>query len=172
LSAKEIVKLARIIDAKIEVNIFYSNEQRKRNIVRVLKKNGAKKVLGLDRKSQTRIPKLDSARRVVDKTGIFSADVILVPIEDGDRTIALREFGKKVITFDLNPLSRTAQTAHITIVDNAIRGMGELILACKKLSSKNDATLKKIVRNYSNKRILSANILKIKRNLTRRITHG
>jgi len=172
LSAKEIVKLARVIDAKIEVNIFYSNEQRKRNIVRVLKKNGAKKVLGLDRKSQTRIPKLDSARRVVDKTGIFSADVVLIPIEDGDRTIALRKFGKKVITFDLNPLSRTAQTAHITIVDNAIRGMGELILACKKLSSKNDATLKKIVRNYSNKRILSANILKIKRNLTRRITHG
>ncbi len=105
LSAKEIVTLARIVDAKIEVNIFYSSDMRKRNILKVLKKNGAKSVLGFDRKNQTKIPKLDSARRVVDKNGIFSADVILIPIEDGDRTIALKKFGKKIITFDLNPLS-------------------------------------------------------------------
>ncbi|KKK95953.1 hypothetical protein LCGC14_2667650 [marine sediment metagenome] len=111
LSAKEIVTLARIVDAKIEVNIFYSSDTRKRNILKVLKKNGAKSVLGFDRKNQTKIPKLDSARRIVDKNGIFSADVILVPIEDGDRTIALKKFGKKIITFDLNPFSRTAQTA-------------------------------------------------------------
>ncbi|KAG2478696.1 MAG: Phosphopantothenate synthetase, archaeal [Nitrosopumilales archaeon] len=172
LSAKEIVTLARIVDAKIEVNIFYSSDMRKRNILKVLRKNGAKSVLGFDRKNQTKIPKLDSARRIVDKNGIFSADVILVPIEDGDRTIALKKFGKKIITFDLNPLSRTAQTAHITIVDNAIRGMGELVLACMRLSGKNDAALCKIVRNYSNKRNLSANILEIKQNLTRRAAHG
>jgi len=172
LSAKEIVKLARIVDAKIEVNIFYSSDTRKRNILKVLRKNGAKSVLGFDRKNQTKIPKLDSARRIVDKNGIFSADVILVPIEDGDRTIALKRFGKKIITFDLNPLSRTAQTAHITIVDNAIRGMCELVLACKRLSGKNDAALRKIVRNYSNKSNLSANILEIKQNLTRRAAHG
>jgi len=171
LSAKEIVTLARIVDAKIEVNIFYSSDTRKRNILKVLKKNGAKSVLGFDRKNQTKIPKLDSARRIVDKNGIFSADVILVPIEDGDRTIALKKFGKKIITFDLNPLSRTAQTAHITIVDNAIRGMNELVLACMRLSGKNDAALCKIVRNYSNKRNLSENILEIKQNLTRR-AHG
>ena len=29
--------------------------------------------------------------------------------------------GKQVITIDLNPLSRTAQTAHITIVDELTR---------------------------------------------------
>ena len=171
LSAKEIVQLAKIIHGKIEVNIFYSHEHRKRNIVKVLKKNGARTVLGLDRKSQTRIPKLDSARRIVDKNGIFSADVVLIPIEDGDRTLALKKSGKKVITFDLNPLSRTAQTAHITVVDNAIRGMGELLQACRRLSKKNESSLRKIVRYYSNKRNLSANILEIKRNLTRRATH-
>ena len=171
LSAKEIVRLSKIVDAKIEVNIFYSSEARKRNILKVLKKNGAKSVLGFDRKSQTKIPKLDSARRIVDKNGIFSADVVLVPIEDGDRTIALRKIGKKIITFDLNPLSRTAQTAHITIVDNAIRGMGELIQACEKLSGKNESALRKILRNYSNKRNLSSSILEIKKNLTR-AAHG
>lgn len=172
LSAKEIVKLAKLVDAKIEVNIFYANESRKRNILKALKKSGAKSVLGFDRKNQTRIPKLDSARRIVDKNGIFSADVVLVPIEDGDRTIALKKFGKKIITFDLNPLSRTAQTAHITIVDNAIRGMDELILACKKLSSKDEAALRKIIQNYSNKKNLAGNILEIKKNLTRRAAHG
>jgi len=171
LSAKEIVKLARIINAKIEVNLFYASDNRKRNIVKLLKNNGAKNILGLDRKSQKRIPKLDSARRVVDKDGIFTADVVLVPIEDGDRTIALRKFGKKVITFDLNPLSRTAQTAHITIVDNAIRGMKELLICCKRLSSKNGTILKKILRNFNNKKNLSRNILEIKKNLSRRAAH-
>lgn len=171
LSAKEIIQLAKTIPAKIEVNIFYTSETRKKNIASMLKKNGAKSILGLDRKNQTRIPKLDSARRIVDKNGIYSADVVLVPIEDGDRTIALKKFGKKVITFDLNPLSRTAQTAHITIVDNAIRGMAELVQACKKLSNKDESELKKIVRSYSNKKNLAENILAIKKNLVRR-SHG
>ena len=172
LSAKEIVQLSKIIPAKVEVNIFYASESRKKNIVLMLKKNGIKTVLGLDRRKQTKIPKLDSARRIVDKNGIFSADVVLVPIEDGDRTIALKKFGKKIITFDLNPLSRTAQTAHITIVDNAVRGMAELVQACKKLSKKNESALKKIIRNYSNKKNLSENIIEIKKNLTRRAIHG
>ena len=172
LCPKEIIQLAKTLDAKIEVNLFYENRERKKNIVKILKKNGAKNVLGLEPKFYKRIPGLNSARRIVDKNGIYAADVVLVPLEDGDRAISLKKLGKKVITFDLNPLSRTAQTAHITIIDNAIRGMGELILACKKLSGKNDATLRKIVRHYSNKRNLSANILEIKRNLTRRATHG
>ncbi|HSB49813.1 MAG TPA: 4-phosphopantoate--beta-alanine ligase [Nitrosopumilaceae archaeon] len=172
LSAKEIVQLSKIIPAKVEVNVFYASESRKKNIVLMLKKNGAKTVFGLDRKNQTKIPKLDSARRIVDKNGIFSADVVLVPIEDGDRTIALKKFGKKVITFDLNPLSRTAQTAHITIVDNAVRGMAELVQACKKLSKKNESDLKKMIRDYSNKKNLSENIIEIKKNLTRRAIHG
>ncbi len=137
----------------------------------LLKKNGAKEVLGLDPKSQKRIPKLDSARRVVDKNGIFSADVVLVPIEDGDRTIALKKFGKKVITFDLNPLSRTAQTAHITIVDNATRGISELVLCCSRLLSKNETVLKKILRGFNNKNNLRTNILEIKKNLSRRASH-
>ncbi len=172
LCPKEIVQLAKTLDAKIEVNLFYENRERRKNIVKILKKNGAKNVLGLEPKFYKRILGLDSARRIVDKNGIYAADVVLVPLEDGDRTISLKKLGKKVITFDLNPLSRTAQTAQVTIVDNVIRGMGELILACKKLSGKNDATLRKIVRHYSNKRNLSANILEIKRNLTRRATHG
>ncbi|TLX82598.1 MAG: phosphopantothenate/pantothenate synthetase [Thaumarchaeota archaeon] len=167
LCPKEIVQLAKIVNAKIEVNLFYTNEKRKRNIAKTLKKNGAKKILGLESKYYKTIPKLDSARRVADKRGIFSADVVLVPLEDGDRTIALKKFGKKVITFDLNPLSRTAQTADITIVDNVIRGMKILIDISKKFAKKKN--LSKI--KFDNKKNLAHSINLVKKNL-RRMAHA
>ncbi|MDP2668162.1 MAG: 4-phosphopantoate--beta-alanine ligase [Nitrosopumilaceae archaeon] len=134
LCAKEIVQLSKTVNAKIEVNLFYSDNKRKQNIARLLKKNEAKEVFGLDPKSSRRISGLDNPRRVVDKDGIYAADTVLVPLEDGDRTLALKKAGKQVITFDLNPLSRTAQTADITIVDNVVRGLKELIRECKKVS--------------------------------------
>lgn len=169
LCPKEIVKLANIVQAKIEVNLFYANQKRKQNIVLTLKKCGAKQVLGTDPKSSKRLAGIDSARRIVDKDGIFAADLVLVPLEDGDRTMALRKAKKKIITFDLNPLSRTAQTAHISIIDNVVRGINELTELCKKYSTKNEAELKKIVKNFDNKKNLKANILEIKSNLTRRL---
>lgn len=49
--------------------------------------------------------------------------MVLVPLEDGDRTEALRRMGKTVIAIDLNPLSRTSRAANITIVDNVIRAV-------------------------------------------------
>lgn len=163
LCAKEIIELSKVTGAKIEVNLFYASEKRKKAISQVLKKNGAKEVLGLDPKFSKKIPKLDSARRVVDKRGIFSADVVLVPLEDGDRTIALKRFGKDVITFDLNPMSRTAQTADITIVDNVTRGMKILIDVCKKLS-KEDMDKKS---KFDNKKNLKKSTLIIRKNLRR-----
>jgi len=163
LCPKEIVQLAKIINAKIEVNLFYANEKRKKNIAKVLKKYGAKEILGLDPKYSRTIPKLDSARRIVDERGIFSADVVLVPLEDGDRTIALKKLGKKIITFDLNPLSRTAQTADITIVDNVIRGMKILIDHSRKnIKKKNILRIK-----FDNKKNLSESINLVKKNLRR-----
>jgi 4-phosphopantoate--beta-alanine ligase len=166
LCPKEIVKLAKIIDAKIEVNLFYSNKKRKQNIVKILKKYGAKEVLGLDPRYSTHISGLESSRRIVDKNGIFKADVVLVPLEDGDRTLALKKIGKKVITFDLNPLSRTAITADITIVDNVIRGINHLVKECQTKSGKNN-TNKKIIR-FNNKKNLAITVLEIKKHLLQR----
>jgi len=163
LCPREIVNLAKTVNAEIEVNLFYVNEKRKRAIANLLRKNGAKKILGLNPRSSRKIPKLDSARRVVDKNGIFSADVVLVPLEDGDRTVALKKFGKKVITFDLNPLSRTAQSADITVVDNVIRGMRVLLDVSKKLKKKN---LKPD--RFDNKKNLAQAILVMKNNLRRK----
>ena len=160
LCPKEIVQLAKATKAKIEVNLFYYDENRKKKIVKSLKKAGAKQGLGTNPRSYRRIGGLDSPRQIVDKDGIFAADVVLVPLEDGDRTEALQKIGKTVITFDLNPLSRTAQTADITIVDNVIRGMRLLVSACKK--SKTAKT------NFNNKRSLSSAVSEIKNNLKRR----
>jgi len=164
LCPREIVKLAKVTHSKIEVNLFYSNEKRKKNIVKELRKAGAKEILGINPKSAKRISGLDSARRVVDSDGIYKADVVVVPLEDGDRTIALKKAGKKVITFDLNPLSRTAKTADITIVDNVVRAINKLISECKK------SKIKKIP--YNNKKNLAGTVLEIKKNLSRRMPHA
>ena len=166
LCPMEIVRLAKIINAKIEVNLFYTNKKRKQNIAKILKKCGAREVLGLDPKCSRNISGLESSRRIVDVDGIYKADVVLVPLEDGDRTLALKKSGKKVITFDLNPLSRTAVTADITIVDNVIRGINQLIKECKTKSSKNDTNKKNI--RFNNKKNLATTILEIKKNLLRR----
>ncbi len=162
LCPKEIIQLAKITKSKIEVNLFYHNEDRKKKIVKHLKNAGAKQVLGTNPRSNRKIIGIDSPRRIIDKDGIFAADVILIPLEDGDRTQALKNAGKTIITFDLNPLSRTAQTADITIVDNVIRGMRLLISACKK------AKTKKV--NFNNRKALASAISEIKNNLKRRAT--
>ena len=124
-----------------------------------MKKSGAKQILGMDKKQSAKLKGIDSARRIVDKNGIFSADVVLVPLEDGDRTIALKKAKKKVITFDLNPLSRTAQTADVTIVDNVTRAMKLLVSESKKSGRKV---------TFDNKKNLKSSILEIRKNLERR----
>ena len=159
LCPKEIIQLAKITDSKIEVNLFYSSEKRKKVISKILTKSGAKEILGMDKKQSTKLKGIDSARRIVDKSGIFSADVVLVPLEDGDRTITLKKAKKTVITFDLNPLSRTAQTADVTIVDNVTRAM-------KLLVSESRKSRKQIT--FDNKKNLKSTILEIRKNLERR----
>ena len=168
LCPKQIIKLSKHTKAKLEVNLFYANEKRKNAIIKTLKNNGAKEIFGTDKKSSIKLPGINSARRIVDKDGIFAADVVVVPLEDGDRTIALRKAGKIVITFDLNPLSRTSQTASITIVDNITRAIDVLISESKRLSKKNSNYLKKIINDFDNKKNLTENVIQIKNNLSRR----
>jgi len=121
LAAKEIVQLARAIPARIEVNLFHRSEPRVKKIVRILERAGARNVLGL--RPNARIPGIDSKRALSHRDGIFGADVVLVPLEDGDRAEALVRMGKVVICIDLNPLSRTSQRATIPIVDELTRGI-------------------------------------------------
>lgn len=162
LCPREIILLAKAAGTKIEVNLFYATDSRRQKIYSTLKKNGAGKIYGMDRKNSTKLSGLDSARRIVDRDGIYSADVVVVPLEDGDRTLALKKAGKKVITFDLNPMSRTAETADITIVDNVVRAINHLIKSCK-----NPKQVK-----FDNKKNLALAIKEIKTNLTKRAAHA
>jgi 4-phosphopantoate---beta-alanine ligase len=150
------VELAKVAGAAIEVNLFYRTEEREKAIKTELELHGAKNVLGVGSKAAARIPELQSERRRVDPDGIFTADTVLVPLEDGDRTEALIKMNKKVITIDLNPLSRTSRAANITIVDNVVRAMPALVEAARKLSG--TTSLKKITDNFDNNKNLQESL--------------
>jgi 4-phosphopantoate--beta-alanine ligase len=155
LCAEDIVKLADSLKAKIEVNLFYWTKEREEKIAEILKKAGAKEVYGTGEKVQ--VPGLDSARGRVDPEGIAKADVVLVMLEDGDRTEALKNWGKKVIAIDLNPFSRTAQMADITIVDNVVRAIPNMIKFVEEGCS---------VKDFDNKKNLQESISEIKKSLS------
>ncbi len=160
-----VVRLADEIGGYIEVNLFYRTRDREEAIASWLKQHGAKEVLGVGDDASATIPELFSERRRVSPRGILKADVVLVPLEDGDRTEALRKIGKTVITIDLNPLSRTARAANVTIVDNIVRAMPRLVDTVRKLKSKPKAELREIITNYDNNKILSEALKFIRRRL-------
>ena len=149
LCPNTVVELAEVAGASIEVNIFYRTEEREKAIKAELELHGAKKVFGVGSKASARIPELQSERRRVDPDGIYAADTVLVPLEDGDRTEALIKMNKTVIAIDLNPLSRTSRAANITIVDNVVRAMPALVEAARKLRD-TTMSLKKIKDNFDN----------------------
>ncbi|MCK5113019.1 MAG: phosphopantothenate/pantothenate synthetase, partial [Thermoplasmatales archaeon] len=124
LVAEDCISLTESISAKLEVNLFHRTEERIEKISKELSNYGAKNVYG--QKADAKIPGLEHDRALCDREGIFSADVVLVSLEDGDRCQALRDMGKTVIAIDLNPLSRTARTASITIVDNVTRAISNI----------------------------------------------
>lgn len=121
----EVVRLAEVAKARIEVGLFHRSDERVSNIERILKEHGARKVLGF--LPNAKIPGLDHARGLCSKEGIYSAEVVLIPLEDGDRAEALAKMGKRTIAIDLNPMSRTSRTATVTIVDEVTRAIPELI---------------------------------------------
>jgi 4-phosphopantoate---beta-alanine ligase len=150
LVPEHVVKLAEVLDAKIEINLFYRTPERVRTIWKFLKEHGAGEILGTEEEDFKHIKGLDSPRGNVSPEGMFNADVILVPLEDGDRTEALVKNGKFVIAIDLNPLSRTAKTASLTVVDNITRALPCLIDKVNKFKDKNPDELKKLIDNFNN----------------------
>ncbi|MFW6320537.1 MAG: phosphopantothenate/pantothenate synthetase, partial [Halohasta sp.] len=146
LVAAEIVELAEAVDADIEVNLFNRTEERMEAIAEHLQEHGAAEVKGLT--ADGRIPNLSHERATVDADGIGAADVVLVPLEDGDRAEALGEMGKTEIVIDLNPLSRSAQVAAIPIVDNIIRAVPNMTAHARELGSADRETLAEIVETF------------------------
>lgn len=156
LVPKELARLSNLVQAPLEVNVFHPSKKRELKIKSHLKKYGAKMVLLPDKNYKIRF--LESNRKYASPEGILKADVVFVPLEDGDRAEALIKSGKKVITVDLNPLSRTAQKATITIVDNIVRAMPLLISSIREYRKYDKNKLKEILKNYDNKKFLEESI--------------
>ncbi len=146
LAPESLVQLSRAIPAPLEVNVFYGRtREREQKIANFLIEHGAVNVLGIT--PTDKVPHLTSARAHVDKNGIAAADVVLIPLEDGDRTCALLDWGKKVISIDLNPLSRTACDATVNICDHVVRALPLLSEAMVELH-KNPARATSILQTY------------------------
>ena len=135
LVAADLVRLSGALGAPLEVNIFHASKQREQAIRSYLQEHGAGEVLMPT--TDTELDFIDSNRKYVHPEGIYKADAIFVPLEDGDRCQALRKMGKAVITVDLNPMSRTSRAASITIVDNVVRALPRLLEGLRGLSADN-----------------------------------
>ena len=112
------------------MNIFYRTPERMEAILNHM--NERKLALGLEvpvlgHAPDAQIPGLKGPRAACHREGILESDVILVPLEDGDRCNALVAMGKTVIVIDLNPLSRSAQQGSITIVDELSRALNTML---------------------------------------------
>ncbi|APW98062.1 hypothetical protein CHINAEXTREME_09815 [Halobiforma lacisalsi AJ5] len=150
----EMVDLAEAVDADLEVNLFNRTPERMEAIADHLRDHGAEDVKGLE--ADARIPNLDHQRAKVDEEGIYAADVVLVPLEDGDRAEALEEMGKTEIVVDLNPLSRSPQVADVPIVDNIIRAIPNVTAHARDLADADEDRLWEIVEEFDPDHALEA----------------
>lgn len=147
LDAKNLIALADAIPAKVEVNIFHRTEERMRLLIDYMTQMGGKDVLGTN--PDSRIPGLTSDRALCTKEGIYDSDVILVPIEDGDRAEALVAMGKVVISIDLNPLSRTSRKATVSISDEMTRALENIIRFVNEMKG-DDGLIESVIKDYDN----------------------
>lgn len=127
LAADEIANLQKVTGAVVEVNLFHRTEERMQQVTDHLVAHGVEVLTGT---CERRVP-LAHDRGLCLPHGIGSADLILVALEDGDRCEALRKMGRIVIAIDLNPLSRTARLATLTIVDELTRALPAIAAFCE-----------------------------------------
>jgi len=161
LAAREIALLQKASGALVEVNLFHRTPERVQQIETVLRDAGADVFSG----EAERLLPLSHDRAFCRREGMFAADVVLVPLEDGDRCEVLIGMGKKVIAIDLNPLSRTAKTATLTVVDEVTRALPEIAQACTALS---DGKCRSLVAVMDNRVFLQ----EAKEEMARRLLHA
>jgi len=161
LAANELSALQKACGARVEVNLFHRTEERVNMIEKLLRDSGVDIFSG---KAERLLP-LSHDRAWCRREGMFAADVVLVPLEDGDRCEALVGMGKMVIAIDLNPLSRTARSATLTIVDELTRALPQITHACHEISEPEKKSLISAVDNHY---LLSEAI----REMTERLSHA
>ncbi|OGG31834.1 hypothetical protein A3I51_03115 [Candidatus Gottesmanbacteria bacterium RIFCSPLOWO2_02_FULL_38_8] len=155
LCANEFIRIAKLLNCRIEVNLFHYSQSRVKKIESLLKSLDPERVLISKKEEKIILPEIASKRAIVMREGIGNSDCVLVPLEDGDRCQALVKMQKKVIAIDLNPLSRTAKYAQVTIVDNICRCLPLLFREIKDLKNKDKRFLKEIINSYDNNKIIN-----------------
>ena len=130
LAGQEFLTIASQLGCPIEINIFYRTPQRMGALIGHLKMLNQKLDLDVEIMggiTDARIPGLEGPRGACQQDGIFEADTVLVPLEDGDRCEALMAMGKTVLVIDLNPISRSSKGCTVGIVDEVTRVAKNLI---------------------------------------------
>lgn len=130
LAGMELMQLASLLRIPVEVNIFYRTPERMSALLNHLNKINNDNKLDVEilgESPDAKIPGLKGPRANCCEKGIYNSDVILVPLEDGDRCEALVAMGKTVLVIDLNPLSRSAKMGSVTIVDELSRVANNLL---------------------------------------------
>lgn len=131
LAVFEIAELQKASGAEVEVNLFHRTDERVEKVTAFLEENG----VVVSKGPVERCVPLSHGRGLCRPDGIGSADVILVPLEDGDRCEALISMGKIVITIDLNPLDRTSKAATLPIIDEVTRALSNISAECLRLKN-------------------------------------
>ena len=162
LAIDEIIELAKAVNAKIEINLFYRTDERVKIITQLYKDHGYKDILGTLDDEMEYIADIKNPRASASKNGIYSADTILVPLEDGDRAEILAKAGKNTITIDLNPLSRTSKMSDVSIVDNIVRAIPFMTKIAEDLKTQDKKLLLDMVEEFSNEDNLNDSLKQIK----------
>jgi len=140
---------------KVEVNLFYHSPGRSRLIREHLEAVGIPGVLESCAADNVELATIESPRRRMNPEGIAQADVVVVALEDGDRCQALVEAGKQVIAIDLNPLSRTAQLAQVSIVDELTQVIPLLTAQISADLQTDPTSLAERIARYDNRDVLA-----------------
>tara|TARA_B100001142_G_scaffold252286_1_gene252742 strand:- start:1399 stop:2184 length:786 start_codon:yes stop_codon:yes gene_type:complete len=155
LAGKDLIRIAGVLSCPIEINIYYRTEIRISKLLQLMRRykydisreeapenwegdwsKNIENVKILGDECQGKIIGLDGPRSMCSVEGIEKADAVLVPLEDGDRCEALIALGKEVLVIDLNPLSRSARNATVTVVDEVSRA--SKLLLREVLSNENN----------------------------------
>ena len=162
LAIDEIIELAHEVNAKIEINLFYRTDERVRLLTNLYRDQGYRDILGGPDDEIEYINDIKNERASASKKGIYSADTVLVPLEDGDRAEILKKSGKNIITIDLNPLSRTSKMSDISIMDNIVRAIPFMTKIAKDLKTQDKKLLLELVDELDNEDNLKDSLKQIR----------
>ncbi len=162
LAIDEIIELANSVNAKIEINLFYRTDERVKIITKLYKDHGYPDILGSLEDDIEYLNDIPNNRATASKTGIYSADTVLIPLEDGDRAEILKKSGKNIITIDLNPLSRTSKMSDVSIMDNIVRAIPFMTKIAEDLKTQDRNVLIEMVNEFNNEENLKESLEQIK----------